>query len=102
MPKVVHCKKNPTAYYIGRKASGMHFGNPFSHKKDALAIRVPTIGDAISRFKTWLLGQSDLDLEQERRQWILKNIYLLKDKDLGCWCGEGKPCHGLVYLELLY
>jgi hypothetical protein len=100
MTKVVHCKKEPDSYYIGRKKLGYHFGNPFSHKEDTYAsIIVGSREEACERFKTWLDGETDLNLEQDRRLWILKNIHILKGRRLGCWC---KPlaCHGdyLAYL----
>lgn len=102
MPKLVNWTKNKNCYYIGRKRFGYHFGNPFSHKPDSMAsVIVDSIEEAVARFKTWLNGESDLDLEQDRRRWILEHLHLLRDKDLGCY-GCQPVCHGEVYLEMLY
>lgn len=101
MTKVVHCKKEAYDIYIGRGGLCMHFGNPFSHLPISKAdVRVSGRTEAIRRFKSWLLGESDNDVAQERRTWILNNLDSLRGKILGCWC---KPlaCHGDVYLELL-
>jgi hypothetical protein len=90
------------AVYIGRVAgSARHFGNPFSHGRGTLArVRVKSRPEAIARFRAWLRREADLDVEPERRDWVLANLRLLRGQVLECFC---KPlaCHGDVYVELL-
>jgi hypothetical protein len=100
MPKVVHCKRSQGAYYVGRKRFGNHFGNPFSHKPDSMAdIIVESREEAVARFSSWLNGISDHDLKQDRRKWILEHLYLLKDKNLSCWCAP-ELCHAEILIKL--
>jgi len=92
--KKFHSK--PGTIYIGRRPYGMHFGNPFTHRADTLAsVRVKTRADAVERYQTWLEGTTDLDVEPERRAWILEKIPELRGAVLECFC---KPlaCHGDV------
>ena len=93
---VVNIRKEPYDVYIGRdkKNPYAHYGNPF-----------PVIGDmsreqSISNFEAWLVGTDFINLEPERRRWILRNMGNLEGKRLGCFC---KPlaCHGDVYARLL-
>jgi len=87
--------------YIGRRPYGMHFGNPFTHRTDTLAsVRVKTRDEAIQRYRTWLEGKTDQDVEPERRAWILEHLPELKDKRLACFC---KPlaCHGDVLVAMV-
>jgi len=82
--------------YIGRKRTGMHWGNPYTHREgDTLAtIKVDSCEEAVRRFDLWLQGEIDHDLEPERRQWIIEHTHELKGKKLMCYgC---KPCHGDV------
>lgn len=102
--KVVNVKKfNGDFRFIGRQPEfGIkHFGNPFSHVPISSAVvRVATRAEAMSRFRGWIREKSDLDVEPERRAWILSHLHLLEGQNLGCFC---KPydCHGDVYMELL-
>lgn len=79
--KVVHCKKEPYDVYIGR---GSKWGNPFSIGKDG------TREEVIEKYRQYIMGSPQL----------LKDLYELKGKILGCWC---KPlaCHGDVLLDLV-
>src|SRR5690606_18957594 len=89
---------NVPGIYIGRKNSGMHYGNPASHKKDSLAkVIVSTVEDAVKWFEDWLDGKYP-DIEPERRKWILENLWQLEDNDLYCFCKPG-PCHGDVLVK---
>jgi len=106
----LHNLKNGTpdfglkAVYIGRKSSGMHYGNPYSHlplHRTKAAVQVKTLQEAINKFRDWLDGKIDQDLEPERRQWILSHLDELRQADvLLCFCSP-EPCHGDVYLEKL-
>ncbi len=89
-------------FYIGReKNSQFHFGNPFSHMENTIAIvKVSTREEAIDCFRKWIRGQAYENVEPWRRLWILNNIEKLRDKDLVCWCSP-LLCHGEVYLEIL-
>jgi hypothetical protein len=94
---VVHHTKDPYDVFIGRRDTKFHYGNPFTHLTYGLGSRkVASRKEAIVRFRSWLNGTTDTDLEQERRQWILDNIPY--GKTLGCFC---KPlaCHGDVLAE---
>jgi hypothetical protein len=102
MIKVVHCKKEDFDIYIGRKFSGMHFGNPFSFggKSKIAKLDFPTRKECIDAFRKWMMGTDYQDIEPERRKWILANISILRDKKIGCFCSPER-CHGDVYVELL-
>ena|SRR5208337_1738037 len=93
---IYHKKSALTTYtFIGRSTkSTKHFGNPF---------KIPFDGnrnEVCDKFEKWLSKEGYEDIEPERRLWILRHIYLLKDKTLGCYC---KPlrCHGDYYCKLL-
>ena len=86
---------DPFDEYIGRrKGTNEHFGNPFVEGLHGNREQV------IEMFRIWLNGTGYLDIEPERKQWILANMHRLKDKRIGCHC---KPlaCHGDVYVEML-
>jgi hypothetical protein len=100
--RVVNRRVERGTRYIGRMpGTQWHFGNPFSHQRGTLAkVRVGSREEAISRFRSWLKRESDLDVESARREWILANLHLLRDQVLECHC---KPldCHGDVYGDAL-
>lgn len=59
-------------------------------------------GAAIQKFRDWLDGKLDdqyLELV-ERRFAVLAALPALRGKDVACFCAEGLPCHGDVYIEL--
>ncbi len=86
--------------YIGRQKQGMHYGNPFSCKPRSLAeIKVSNRKASIDECRKWLLGEAHHDLEPERRQWILDNLYRLRGKTLVCFC-HPEDCHGDIYAYL--
>jgi hypothetical protein len=90
----------PDAVDITRRRAGMHFGNPFSHRPNTLAqVAVGSRTEAVSRYRTWLLGESDRELEPERREWILKCLPFLAGAVLSCRC-KPAACHGDVLAEL--
>lgn len=96
MTSVVNLRYKRGEVYVGRRDTGMHFGNPFSHQRGTLAkVRVASREEAIARFRTWLEGATDQDVEPERRAWILTNVPLLRGKVLMCYC-KPKLCHGDV------
>lgn len=90
----------PGAIDITRRRVGMHFGNPFSHTTGTLAaVAVGSRAEAVSRYRSWLLGESDRELEPERREWILGCLPALGDVVLSCRCKPAE-CHGDVLVEL--
>lgn len=81
MTKIVHCKKEPYDVYIGRPSK---WGNPYVIGKDG------TRDEVIQKYE-----------EHVRSSKILmRALPSLKDKTLGCWCGQ-KRCHGEVLIKLL-
>ena len=89
MTKIVHCKEEPYDIYIGRgrcPQTGLVgiWGNPFVIGQHG------TREEVINKYRDWIIKQPE----------ILKHLYLLKDKVLGCWCGKN-ACHGNVLEELL-
>lgn len=102
MTRVVNCKHTAYDIYVGRRrnAGCHHFGNPFSHLSDnSASVKVSSREQAIAYFEGWLKGECWLDLEQERRRWILANLPRLKDKVLGCHCVP-ESCHGEVLARM--
>lgn len=81
MGLVVHCRKSKYDVYIGRPSK---WGNPFEIGKDGDREEV------IKKYREWILTQEDL----------LNQLYVLKDKTLGCWCYPLR-CHGDVLVELI-
>lgn len=68
-----------------KEGESEHFGNPFSpNPKLTHLVQVPSIPDAVGAYLAWLDGQQsfttsdgvthDLQLEQGRRDWIVKQI----------------------------
>lgn len=103
MTKVVNIRHEKYDTYIGRKDGNEHFGNPFSHltSPNLSTVKVDSREDSITAFKQWLSGEAWFDVEQERREWIIKNLDSLKDKTLGCFCRpkggfRGLYCHGQI------
>ncbi len=81
MNRIVHCKKEPYDVYIGRPSI---WGNPFVIGKDGSREEV------IQKYKEYILNKPEL----------LKQLYKLKNKVLGCWC-KPQACHGDVLVELI-
>ncbi len=85
----VHCKQKPYDVYIGRGKcpvtgqSGI-WGNPFVIGEHG------TREEVVAKYADWIIKQPE----------IIKNLYLLKGKTLGCWCNVS-PCHGHVLEDLL-
>lgn len=104
--KVVHCKHHDYDIYIGRGkcpktgAIGI-YGNPFSSKPSFYpVIIVKSATEAVKCFDAWLTGDLRYArIEPERREQILATLSQLTGKVLGCWCNEGYPCHGHVYIR---
>ena len=83
--------------YIGRKRQGMHYGNPFSCRPRSLAeVKVDSREESIEAFTQWLRGNKYLEVEPERRRWILDNMWRLRGKTLVCFCYP-QDCHGDIY-----
>ncbi len=85
------------------------WGNPWSIQ-DAIASGIDPDQAAavcVAAYSDWLKSgklpdfspsKKYADLEQ-RREWILTNVYSLKDKDLACWCGLNAHCHADVLID---
>lgn len=93
-----HDRVPADAVFVGRKASGMHFGNPFGHRGGLTTVVVASRTEAIQAYEAWLRGEHP-EVEPERRQWILGQIPALRGLDLVCFC---KPlmCHGDILIRL--
>ena len=101
---VVNCKKEKYDIYIGRPYGKYlppefgnyryHFGSPFILKRDGNRETV------IKKFEEWIRGEKYKVVEPKRRKWILKNLYRLKGKRIGCFCNP-LPCHGDIYVKLI-
>lgn len=92
---VVNIKNEDYDIYIGRiKSTYMHYGNPFIMGRDG------TRKEVIEKHWDWLKGIRFTNFEQKQRKWILKNLYRLYGKRIGCHC---KPldCHGDNYIKLM-
>ena len=98
--KVVHINSNLNGWYIGRKKSSMHFGNPFTIGHDGSREKV------IIKFERWIRGNDFANIEQDRRTWIICNLKLIAESGLDvyqtliCFCAP-QACHGDVYIKLL-
>ena len=108
-PVVVNLKAMPNALsvdgtvYIGRPGKNVpdaRFGNPFTHIPGIPGtIHVATPEESVSRFRSWLKGESDKGFAQAHRKEILANLPRIKEaKQVACFCAPG-PCHGSVLRE---
>lgn len=86
----------PGAVYIGRPSI---WGNPFQLVPGT---KLDTREKVVRHFRRWLDGEPDtFEARLEyARNLILDNLAKLHGKDLACWCGVGKECHGDVLLTL--
>lgn len=107
-PKVINIHTEPKSLhvfgtlYIGRSDKNhLHFGNPFSHVASSKgAIRVSTRTEAITEFEKWIIGIDHKHLEQDRRHWMIKHLWKIKQaKCLACFCAPF-PCHGDILKKL--
>lgn len=99
-PLIVNVKHAKCDTYVGRRESGMHFGNPWTHLPIPNAIIVGSRDEAIQAYRDWLEGTGHSEVEPERRKWILDNLWFLKGRVLGCFCAPLK-CHAEILLELI-
>ena len=54
-----------------------HLGNPFSHESDRMkhtSVKTASVENATKEFEAWLVGAKDLNVEPERKSWLIKNI----------------------------
>lgn len=79
--RVVHCKREDYDIYIGRPSK---WGNPFKIGEDGARQEV------IRKYREYILSNDEL----------LKDLYELKGKTLGCWC-KPSACHGDVLVDLI-
>ena len=97
-PRVVHCKKAPCDFYVGRPSI---CGNPWSHKPDTHALfLVASRTEAVQAFEDWLRGMNHKNTLQEKRLKILRLLPTLHKKILGCWCAP-ENCHADVIARLV-
>ncbi len=86
MIRIVHCCKDIYDIYIGRDCQefkGSKWQNPFIIGKDGTRIEV------IQKFEKYIRTKPEL----------LKDLYELDNKILGCWCGK-KACHGQILIKI--
>lgn len=57
------------------------FGNPFRGER------------AVEQFVVWVFSPAQEPLRARARE-------ILRGHDLVCWCGQNKPCHARVWLEI--
>lgn len=94
MTRVVNIHKEKCTVFIGRKKSGMHWGNPFSHLPISRAVVVvKDREESIRAFDQWYAGDAYQEIEPERRTWMRNNIHVLHGEVLGCFC-DPLACHG--------
>lgn len=95
--------QDPQTLYIGRKKGLIreHFGNPFALTPNLKGEQAQKNRQAcIQAFDLWLEGKAYREVEPERRQWIIKNLWRIKKaKHLACYCAP-KACHGDVLLKV--
>lgn len=70
----VYTKEGVNTMRTSAAKANEHFGNPFSEGGYAGTIKVATIGEAVSNYKDWLLGNRFKDVKPEQRVWILDQI----------------------------
>lgn len=99
--RVVHCKRESYTHYIGR---GSVCGNPFTHLPLAstkASVQVASVELSVSAFGAWARHEEYCTLQQAVRREMLAFIRRLPgDAILGCWCGDGRPCHGIEMIKL--
>ena len=72
------------------------FGNPFPVGKFNGFTRTPE--DAVRLFTEWLDGGWP-DIEPQRRDQVLLNLWRLRDHNGACYCQLHQPCHVEVLLN---
>lgn len=89
------------------------FGNPFKvgcwYKKSVLG-GVVGYSDFRGKNLSGFNKIKDANQAVEWFEWYVRQVanqpefiklkYELRDKDLACWCKEGEPCHGDVWLRI--
>lgn len=81
--------KNPNNVYIGRNV--VYVKGTFNSKwRNTFPVKRMGRDDCIKAYKEYILQNPEL----------IKDLYELKGKQLGCWCKPEK-CHGDVLIELL-
>ena len=85
---VVNIYKEPYDEYIGRPGKGQDgtFGNPFRSDDREEMIRL---------YREYFYKRIDDDEEFKCK------VLELKGKRLGCFCSNGKPCHGQIIADYL-
>lgn len=111
MTKVVNIYKEEADVYVGRRRSGMHYGNPFGYvhedgkttRSEAIMLKLLPKGatrqDTIEAYRNWLKGIEHQEWEPQRREWILARLPDLVGQTLGCFC-KPKNCHADVLAEM--
>jgi hypothetical protein len=76
------------------------WGNPFIVGQDG------TRAECVELYKALLAGllcitcKTSVDLQKERRAYVIRHIAQLRGHNLACWCPPDQPCHADVLLEL--
>lgn len=91
--KVVHCNEEPYDIYIGRPSK---WGNPFSCKKSTIAkYKADSREDSLKKYFEWITKGGG--------RYLLRDLYELENKTLGCWCKKKdnpQDCHGDILKKL--
>ena len=109
MPRRIQCRrtkgwcKPEGAIYIGRGRGGNglgRWGNPYRigatlEHVDGTDVTVRDAPHAVELFDQWLEWQF-----AQFKTFRPALIAELGGHDLACWCPEGAPCHGDVYLRV--
>jgi uncharacterized protein DUF4326 len=78
-------------YYPG---CGLGFGN-IDAGGEACPWRLETAEDAVRHFREYLRL-----MKRDEPARLRELVEKLRGKNVACWCAEGAPCHGDVWLEV--
>lgn len=82
--------------YCGRTREKFHYGTPFPLMTSTGSRR----DWACDMFDLWLYGDPQfVEMEAERRVFVIQTLFLLEGKDLGCFCAP-KRCHCDTYVRI--
>jgi hypothetical protein len=85
-----------SAVYVGRPSI---YGNPYII--DAECQHLSWFRNDIIKESSAIGGPTDPSHEWSEHFWRMsRSLYMLKGRDLACWCAFDQPCHADVLLEL--
>lgn len=96
----VFCGGRRTGPLRGIAARRPCYGNPFTVAGALESGFAATVEDAqklcAEAFESWINGESTWAYaDGERRlEWLLGHLADLRGRNVGCWCGLARPCHG--------